>query len=222
SAAETNAGAPVPTNDDIVVLAGHSQGALTMPHVLAVDPNFHAGFISAGGGGLYQTILHRYEVRIPLTLVIGPGATEMDQYHPLVHLVQTFVEIGDAANYSPLVNHAHVVSTSGLLDGCSPVEAISIIGTAMGLDVANPLYYPAFGSPSLEPPTIDFPVSGNLPDGRTGITVQLDTGHFGASTNPSLGRSFVESAAGGGVPVVDPDPLMADTNPGCIRFDPLP
>jgi hypothetical protein len=136
--------------------------------------------------------------------------------------VQTFAEIGDAANYAPLAGGAHIVSTSGLIDGCSPVEAISIIGTGMGLDVANPLYHPVFGSVLLETPAVGLPVMGNLLDGRTGITVQLDTGHFGASTNPTIGRSFVDSLAGGGVPQVNPDPLLSDTVPGCNRYDPLP
>jgi len=222
SAAETGNAAPVQTDDSIEVAAGHSQGALTLPQLLAVDPNFDGGFLSAGGGGLYQTILHRSDVRLPLTAVIGPGAFEMDQFHPLVHAVQTFAEIGDAANYAPFATNAHIVSTSGLIDGCSPVEAISIIGTAMGLDVANPLYYPVFGSALLETPTTSLPAMANLMDGRTGVTVQLDGGHFSATTNPTLGRSFADSLAGGGVPEVDPDPLLSNTVPGCARYDPLP
>jgi hypothetical protein len=221
-AAETGNASPVETDDTIEVAAGHSQGALTMPQLLAVDPNFDGAFMSAGGGGLYQTILHRFDVRIPLTLVIGPGANEMDQYHPLIHAVQTFAEIGDAANYGRFATNAHILSTSGLIDGCSPVEAVSIVGTAMGLDVANPLYYPVFGSAALETPTTPIPVMGNLFDGRTGVTVHLDTGHFGSATNPTLGRSFVDSLAGGGVPEIDPAPLLPDTNPGCLRFDALP
>src|SRR5262249_51646971 len=130
-------------------------------------------------------------------IFIGPGVNELDMFHPLVHLLQTFAEVGDAANYAPHVQTAHVLSTSGLIDGCSPVEVASINGTGMGLEVANPLYYPVFGSATLETPTTTLPVSGNLPGGRTGVTVQLDAGHFGASTNPSLGRSFADSFASG-------------------------
>ena len=222
SAAETGNASPVQTDNTIEVIAGHSQGALTIPQTLAVDPNFDGAFISAGGGGLYQTILHRSDVRLPLTAVIGPGAYEMDQFHPLIHAVQTFAEIGDAANYSPFATNAHIVSTSGLIDGCSPVEAISIIGTAMGLEVTNPLYYSVFGSASLETPTTTLPVMGNLVDGRTGVTVQLDGGHFAASTNPTLGRSFADSLSTGAVPELNPDPLLSNTVSGCDRYDPLP
>lgn len=222
SAAETGNPAPVQTDDSIEVVAGHSQGALTVPHVLAVDPSFDAGFSSEGGGGLYQTILHRSDVRLPLTAVIGSGAAELDMFHPLVHAVQTFAEVGDAANYGRFARNAHIVSTSGLIDGCSPVEAISIIGTALGLEIANPLYYPVYGTAALETPVATLPVMGNLADGRTGITVQMNGGHYIASSNPALGRSFVESLAEGGVPMVDPGVLVSDDDPGCPRFDPLP
>ncbi len=54
SAVETGAPGPVATNDAIIVIGGHSQGALTVPHALAVDPAFDGGFISSGGGGLYE------------------------------------------------------------------------------------------------------------------------------------------------------------------------
>ena len=222
SAAETGNANPVPTDDSIEMIAGHSQGALTVPHILAADSAFDAGFISAGGGGLYQTILHRGDVRSLLITVIGTGSNELDMFHPLVHVLQTFAEVGDAANYAPHVQTAHVLSTSGLIDGCSPVEVASILGTALGLEVANPLFFPVFGSTTLEPPITTLPVTGNLPGGRTGVTVQLDTGHFGTVTNPTLGRSFADSLATGGTPTVNPNPLLSDTTEGCPRFDPLP
>jgi hypothetical protein len=222
SAAETGNAAPVPTDDSIEVIGGHSQGALTIPQVLAVDTAFRGGFISAGGGGLYQTVLHRGDVREPLKAFLGPSIDELDMFHPMVHLLQTFAEIGDAANYAPHVQTAHVLSTSGLIDGCSPVEVGSILGTALGLEVANPLYYPVYGSATFETPTTTLPVSGNLAGGRTGVTVQLDAGHFGAATNPSLGRSFADSLATGGVPTVNASSLLSDTVEGCPRYDPLP
>jgi hypothetical protein len=222
SAAETGNAAPVATDDTIEVIAGHSQGALTVPHVLAADPAFKGGFISAGGGGLYQTLLHRADVRGLLGLVLGPGAAELDMFHPLVHVVQTFAEVGDAANYAPHVLNAHVLSTSGRIDGCSPMEVGSVLGTALGLQIVNPIYHPLFGSTTLEPTITTLPVSGNLDGGRTGITVQLDTGHFGTVTNPDLGRSFVDSMASGGVPTVDASPLLSDAVEGCLRYDPLP
>ena len=62
-------------------------------------------------------------------------------------------------------------------------------------------------------------MSENLPGGRTGVVVQVDSGHFGARDYPSIGRSFVDSIAAGGPTVVDPGPTPP-TAPGtqCPRF----
>jgi hypothetical protein len=211
------------TNASVEMAAGHSQGALTIPHIMAEDPSFGAGFISSGGGGLFLTVLHRGDTRSLIDTALGAGSGELDMFHPAVHALQTLAEVGDAANYAPLVSSPHVLSTGGLKDGCSPLEVVSVSGTGMGLPVANPLYYPMFGTLSLEPPTTVFPVSGNLSGGRTGVTVQLDTGHFGSITNPTLGRSYADSFAGGATPTVNPTlPLLTDSWFGCMRYDPLP
>lgn len=222
TASETATAGAVDTNNDIVVIGGHSQGALTVPHVLAVDSHFKGGFISSGGGGLYQTVIHRGDVRPLIDTLIGTAPGELDMFHPVVHALQTLAEVGDAANYAPRIATAHVLSTGGLLDGCSPLEVVSVIGIGMGLPVANPLIHPMFGSLSFEPGTTTLPAMGNLPGGRTGVTVQLDTGHFGSATNPDLGRSFLTSLAAGAAPSVNTAAFLSDSVPGCIRYDPLP
>lgn len=220
---ETDTDTSVETDDELVVVAGHSQGALTVPQILASDPTIDGGFISAGGGGLYHSLLHRGDIRPMVELLAGGAPGELDEFHPVLHLVQTIAEIGDAANYAPSIDAAHVVSVGGLKDGCSPWEVVAHLGTALGLPVAAAGLHPTFGSAALEPPVVSFPVAANLQDGRTGVTVQLDTGHFGASTNPGIGRSFVESLAAGDVPEVAPPVLESDDVPGCEgRYDPLP
>ena len=223
SAAETGAPGPVATDDSLVVIAGHSQGALTVPHVLAVDPAFDAGFISAGGAGFYNSILYRGDTRPLVDGLLGTPPTELDPFHPVLHALQTLAEVGDAAAYARRGTSAHVLATSGLDDGCSPLEVTTFLGTAAGLQLANPLLHPVFGTLALEPTTVALPAAGNLPGGRTGVLVQLDTGHFGAHSNPSLGNSFVVSLAGTGVATVAPGLLLPDFTPGCAgRFGPLP
>ena len=222
SPSEAGTAVLVETDDSIVVIAGHSQGALTTPHVLAVDPSFTGGFISAGGGGLYNTVLHRGDIRPLIDFILTTPPGELDMFHPVVHVLQVLAEGGDAANYAPHVDTAHVLSLGGKIDGCSPLEVVSVIGTAMGLSVVNPQVHPMFGSASFEPPVATLPVTGNLPGPRTGVTVELNTGHFGAVTNPDLGRSFVTSLATGAVPTVNVPALFSDSIAGCPRYDPLP
>jgi len=112
SAAETGSPLPVETNYDIVVIAGHSQGALTVPHALAADPSLDGGFLSAGGGGLYLTLLQRGELRDFIEAVAGRSLAELDVSYPLVHALQTLSEVGDAANYGALIRDAHVLSSN--------------------------------------------------------------------------------------------------------------
>jgi hypothetical protein len=219
---ETGAPGPVETDDDMVVIAGHSQGALTVPHALAVDPQLHAGFISSGGGGLYHALVHRADQRALLDGLLGLPPDELDMFHPVLHALQTISEVGDAANYGRDVTTAHVLSVGGVLDGCSVWEVVSTLGTALGLQLANPIFHPTFGSLALEPPIVALPAVANLPGQRTGVTVQLDTGHFGTLNNPNLGLSFLDSFAATGVPTINPGVLYSGVNTVCPdRFDPL-
>jgi|SRR5215813_108702 len=131
------------------------------------------------------------------------------------------------ASIAPLYSGDRMFGTSkgigGTQDGCSPLEVVEHLATALGVQIANPLFDPLFGTAALEPTTTTLPVSGNLAGGRTGVIIQLDTGHFGASTNPQIGRTFVESmATGARRPTVNPGALSSDMTPGCSgRFDPL-
>ncbi|MDJ0866544.1 MAG: thrombospondin type 3 repeat-containing protein [Myxococcota bacterium] len=224
SAAEAGAEAPVETDDALVVIAGHSQGALTIPITIGVDDRFDAAFLSAGGAGLFHALAHRGSIRETLaTLVPQLEPDELDRFHPLVTGLQTISEIGDPANYAPFARSAHVLSVGGLRDGCSPWEAISHLGTALGLPLANTTYHPTFGSLALEPiPDPSTPLAGNLPDGRTGVTVQLDHNHFGAYENPALGSSFVRSLPIDLVPAVDVASLSSGDASQCARADALP
>lgn len=223
TSAETASGGPVETDDGVAVISGHSQGALTIPLALAVDPPWQGAFLSAGGAGLYQTVLHRGDTRTFIESILNIEPGELDMFHPMPHAIQLLAEVGDSANYAPYVDTAHILSIGGTIDGCSPLEVVSLLGIGLGTETANPLYSPMFGDAAEEPGTVALPASANLAAGRTAVTVQLDTGHFGAITNPALGNSFVTSLPAG-TPVIDPaGPLLPDTNPGCSgRYAPLP
>lgn len=194
-----------------------------MPHALAVDSDLDAGLLSSGGGGLYHTLLHRGDIRPLVEGLLGIPGDELDMFHPIVQAVQAIAEGGDAAAYGPHIDQAHVLSISGIHDGCSPIETQTHLATSAGWEVAHPLYHPVFGSAAAETPTVDFPVSSNLPDGRTAVEVQLDTGHFGSIVHPELALSFLESLAGGQTPVVEAPPEFV-SSPAfpCLRYDPLP
>ena len=223
SPVEVAAGGVAHLDADTVVVAGHSQGALTLPLTLAAEPAIDAAFLSAGGAGLGHAIAHRSEVQDLLGLLLGVAPGEVDLFHPVTAVLQTFAERGDATNHGAAVTTPHVVAYAGLTDGCSPIESQVQLASALGLPVANPVTrQPLFGSSALEPPVVDLPVSANLPGGRTGVVVEVDHGHFGAGDNTWIGRSLVDSIAAGGPPTVAAGPFVAGSDSRCVRATPAP
>lgn len=216
-----------------VVMAGHSQGATSLPLTLAFASDVAGAFLSASGGGLYHSIVHREDVRTLVDGILGTQPGELDMFHPYPQLLQTFAEGGDATNYASMID-TDIVLYGGLRDGCTAIEVSTQLAQALGVPVARPqARRPLFGDPFLstvagyespfEPFVVETPVSQNLPGGRTGVVVQVDAGHFGASTYPDIGRSFVTSIAEGGPAVVNPGPTPP-VAPGssCPRYGPAP
>lgn len=215
-----------------VVMAGHSQGATSLPLTLAEDPTVDGGFLSAGGGGLYHSIVHRADVRALVDGLLGAAPGELDMFHPYPQVLQTFAEAGDATNYGAAITN-DVVLYAGLRDGCTSIETAVTLATAMGVPVVTPSYrQPLFGpilpitvSSPFEPATVNAPVTQNLAGGtRTGAMVVVDAGHFGASNYPAIGRNFIDTLAATGTPVIDPGstPPVAPGTTQCVRFDAAP
>ena len=216
-----------------VVMAGHSQGATTLPLTLASTDQVSGAFLSASGGGLAHSVVHRGDVRDLLEGLLGIGPDELDLFHPYPQLLQTFAEIGDPTNFADRVT-ADVVMYAGLRDGCTAIEVSTQLATALDVPVVNPLARsPLFGldvsehfpdhRSVFEPPVATAPVSENLAHGRTGAVVQVDTGHFGATRYPDIGRVFVDSIAAGGPTVIDPgDTPPIDPGTSCPRHTPVP
>jgi hypothetical protein len=217
-----------------VVVGGHSQGAGTLPLTLAgAPPGVRGGFLSAAGAGLYHSIVHRGDVRALVNGLLGADPGELDMFHPYPHVLQTFAEVGDPANYASAVT-ADLALYAGLRDGCTSIETSTHLAQALGIPIANPqarrplfgleglARVPGYASP-FEPAIVTSPVSQNLPGGRTGAVVQVDTGHFGARAYPAIGRSFIDSIAGGGPVTIDPGPTPpVDPGTRCPRADPPP
>jgi hypothetical protein len=218
-----------------VVFAGHSQGATSAPLSLAEAPdNVRGGFLSAGGADLYFSVILRGDVRPLIDGILGAGPGELDVFHPYPQILQTFGEVGDAANYASAID-TDVVLYGGLRDGCTSIETARTLAQALGIPILHPTArlplfgpdlnqaFPGYGAP-FEPEVVAAaPVSANLAGGRTGVLVEVDSGHFGASTYPAIGRSFLDSIAAGGAVAVDPGPTPpAPPGSQCPRFGPAP
>ena len=210
-------------NHNVVVMAGHSQGALTLPITLSQDPTITGAFLSSGGAGFYHALMHRQDIHALLDQILFLQPGEFDIFHPIAQVLQTMAETGDSSNYGGLVQTPDLVVYGGLNDGCSPIEGTVHLATTLGLPVAHQVTRPAvFGHAPFEPSTVALPVSHNLAGDRTGVVVELEARHFGASYESDIGRSFVVSLAAGRPGTEDPGALGAFTSTDCPRFDPPP
>ncbi len=216
------AGAPsdLTTDDSLVTFYGHSQGSVSGPLLLAEDPEFAGAFLSAPGAGLYHALVHRGDVRPLIDAVLLAPSGELDEFHPVVQIMQTLAEAGDAANYAGAIQTPHVVMTEGVDDGCSVRETAEHGAAAAGFPVADPPLLAVFAIQTLQGRApVALPAAGN-DAGRTRVLLQLDAGHFGVQANPQLVREFFDDLLDTGTPTVPAGPFTATSDAQCIRYDP--
>lgn len=136
---------------DKVYFVGHSQGAITGPIAMAVEPDFKGGVFSGAGGGLALSVLTKTQpvaiAPIAAALVcMDTNLETIDLYHPLLQLVQTFIEVSDPVNYGRLLIDEPVGAagkslfyTSGLFDAHATPETLNAAVTAIGMNQIDPV-----------------------------------------------------------------------------------
>lgn len=179
---------------------GHSQGALNGPLFLAADDSVQSGGLSGPGAAIGYTLLEKTEpVNIPEVFRLGIGlrgtttaaAFEregMSLEHPVISLVQTWIEVSDSANYAPFIFDRpregfapkSMVVTMGLRDVyATPNSAASLFG-AMRLPILRPVALEIDALTLAGIGSVTLPVRGNVASGAaTAVGIQSATGgHF--------------------------------------------
>jgi len=192
-----------------ILFMGHSQGGLTGTPFLAVEPKVKLAVLSGTGGNMIRSILEKTEpVSIPEVVAIMLGETEgLDEYHPVLSLIQLFIEVADPVNYGRYLvrepvdgaNPKHVFLSQGLVDSFTPPVLTEALAVAAGLDLVEPWLEP---TPRLELrdgfAPFARPVSLNLEGDAgavTGVMLQYPQwgrvdGHFVLFTQPEGNRDY--------------------------------
>jgi predicted esterase len=206
-----------------VYFVGHSQGALVGPLFFGVDPTARAALFSAGGTLIGYTLLGKTEpVDVPglVRSLLGlRGATVAEAFanegfgmeHPVVTVLQGWIDVSDPGNYAPLAitrpregfSPRSLLLTEGLRDVYVAPPSMEALATAFRVPVAAPVVrdIPGLRFVGLDP--VDGVVEGNLAGGAvTGALLQFpDAGHFAFFDVPR-GReriaSFFASLTAGG------------------------
>jgi pimeloyl-ACP methyl ester carboxylesterase len=209
-----------------VMFFGHSQGGLVAPLLLGIDDGVNAAVISAGSAVIAYALLEKLEplsipdvLRLALQLP-GGGVSEafeaegMSFEHPLITLIQSWIESSDGSNFghlafaSPREGFApkSVLSTEGLMDTYSPPGGIEALAISMRVPPVQPVVRPIGAYDLLDIGAVSGAVQNNVASGHAtaGLLQFANNGHFAVFENRSAQsrvRGFLESAAMG-TPVI--------------------
>ncbi len=188
---------------------GHSQGGLTGPPFLAYEPRVQGAVLSGAGGGLYFALLNKTEPVDISGLVAGIVLDfPLDEFNPVLGLLQTWIERSDAVNYGPLLTRAPVLGADGqrlapkaiyqsmgLVDHFTPLANIETLAVAIGGNLVGPELEPIEGLALRDRPVLTAPVMGNV-DGATAILAQYRAttgdGHFVVFNVPAAQRQSAQ------------------------------
>lgn len=178
-------------------LFGQSQGASIVPLALAMDSEFDTGYVNGASSHAYFAAVHRVPVRKIIQVALaGILESEVNYFHPLMQVLQTFHEQADSVNFIPHIKAKHLLQTAGTMDGCVPKEASRALGFAFmrsGLmqGQSEPDRHNLLNA---QPYTLPM-AAGNLSNGSTGLYYEASIGH---SYSPlrDLIREFLMVATG--------------------------
>jgi predicted esterase len=214
-------GAHIKFDPSRIYFKGHSQGGLTGPLFLSAEPEVKAAILSGAGGGLISSLLHKTEpVNIP-QVVQGLLHDPVDEYHPLLSLIQGYFEDSDPVNYARLffreppagLAPKSIFQTLGIVDHYTPIPTIETLALAMGVQPAGPQLQTIDDLPLTTTQWGSAPITGNVAGGQaTGVLLEYtapagDDGHFVVFDVPdavSQSNRFLASHAATGTARLDP------------------
>ncbi|MBS2023374.1 MAG: hypothetical protein JST92_13265 [Deltaproteobacteria bacterium] len=200
---------------DHFVFVGHSQGGLTGAPYVAAETELAGAVFSGTGGVLAITVLQRKDPvdfkALAESLLNITGKEELEPFHPVLALVQTFIEPADPLNYArhfqqrPLSSGPRdLLIFEGLLDQFTPAETSEAFGAAARVDIGGTLSHAGPAYTLLGLANKPLPLSGNIALGatpRTGALLQFpNNDHFAIFDNPQARcrmNGFVQSAFSG-------------------------
>lgn len=169
---------------------GHSQGGLTGPPFVAYEPAVKGAVLSGAGGTLYNALLNKTEP-VDITALIAGVIIDspLDQWNPVLAILQMWVERSDSVNYGPLLVRdpppglaaRPIFQTMGFVDHFTPLTTIEALAVSIGGDHVGPTIEPIEGLALRGRTELTAPVSGNL-GGTTAVIIQYQAtssdGHF--------------------------------------------
>ncbi|MBI2895635.1 MAG: hypothetical protein HYY06_18910 [Deltaproteobacteria bacterium] len=205
----------LPGGDDVFfdpdrqVFFGHSQGGLNGSLFLAIDDSVLGGVLSGTAGGIGWAILLKTEPTdilelFELILDLDRERENLDIFHPLITLLQTFIDPSDPLNFAPywyseprVGAGRSILQTEGLLDALSPPPGIESVAVAGRLPLIDPVAQPVLGLDLLELGDFSPPVTANVTSAggdafTAGLVQSPDYGHWAVFEDPDVKATVTE------------------------------
>jgi predicted esterase len=190
---------------DRIYYFGHSQGGLTGPPFLAHEPLVKGAVLSGAGGLIYFSLLFKTEpVDITALVQLIVRENPLDEFNPVLALLQGWVDLADPTVYAPLltrrplpeVGAKSIFQSEGFTDHFTPIPTIDALATAIGGNQVGPVIQEIPGLALRGRPVMSAPVSANL-DGNTAVLLQYQQvadsdGHFVLFDVPAGERQSAE------------------------------
>ena len=201
-------------DDERVVYAGHSQGAVVGAMLAAVETEIDAYYFNGLSSYLASTVMTRTDPVDFAFLVVGLGNLRGELYerHPLLALIQTLGEAADSVSYvrrwqgwDGHPDGVDVFVTNGVSDATTSVRSMSGLTVLADLPPLAPAGWDPDPSDVWGVPDVSLPVRANrtAPSGA-GVTraslLSDSTGHFTVQQRGDvrdLAVGFLRSAAEG-------------------------
>jgi hypothetical protein len=149
-AAAPMTGLPIKFDPNRIYFLGHSQGSQTGALFVAAEPEVKAAVFSGAGANLTLAILYKTQpsnILADVELLINES---VDEFHPMLSLIQTYMESDDPSNYArfyynePIagMQPKSIYQSLGIVDTFTPVQTIEALAVSIGLQPVNPLLRP--------------------------------------------------------------------------------
>jgi hypothetical protein len=185
---------------------GHSQGGIVGAIYLGLEDRIRGAFLSGAGAGFAASLPLKTEpVSLPevmSSLLSLPEGETVDRFHPVLALMQLWVEELEPINYGPLWRHRsarrtpHLVATSGLRDDYTPPTTHAGLAAAFELPLITPVAEPFEIVELIGAGNSEGPAAGNVTDGRgesltAGMLQFPNDGHFAIYSNVAGRASYL-------------------------------
>lgn len=186
---------------------GHSQGGLAGSPFLSVDSDIKVAVFSGTSGVLNITLQERkdpvdFEELLRGLLAI-PEDEVVDDFHPVLNLIQTFIDPADPISYGsnylrspPEGVLRDYLFIEGFKDSASPARGHEALASAVGAPLVAPFFRVPYAAELVGPSPIDAPTSGNITSEGGNVTVGLiqypEQDHWPIFDDLDANRRYVE------------------------------